>query len=446
MPEHTFLELDLSILFLLSVILIWFMIAYQLVLTLAGFFHYRSSLKEKKSVDGQQFEYPRVSILIPAHNEEMVIARTVEAMLNLEYPPDRLDILVINDGSSDLTAEIVNGYARRDPRVRLYDIPRGEGGKGKSRALNLGLERTDAEYVAIYDADNTPHPSALRYLMAQLLLDSRLGAVLGKFRTVNKSRNLLTRFINIETLSFQSMLQAGRWKLFKVATLPGTNFVIRRSLLTKLQGWDEEAITEDSEISIRVYKEGFRIKYIPYSVTYEQEPERWSTWINQRTRWVRGNNYVASKFVREVTAFKNKFLAFELLYLLSLYYVFLVAIVISDVLFILGLANVVMITLPGPYTAVWIVAVILFILEILLALSYDREDTPKNILLTLLMYFTYCQFWIYIVGKALYLDVIKREKRTWVKTVRFSLGTEAPPGAPPRPGAEPSALRTLDKE
>jgi cellulose synthase/poly-beta-1,6-N-acetylglucosamine synthase-like glycosyltransferase len=340
----------------------------------------------------------------------------------------------------------VNGYARRDPRVRLYDIPRGEGGKGKSRALNLGLERTDAEYVAIYDADNTPHPSALRYLMAQLLLDSRLGAVLGKFRTVNKSRNLLTRFINIETLSFQSMLQAGRWKLFKVATLPGTNFVIRRSLLTKLQGWDEEAITEDSEISIRVYKEGFRIKYIPYSVTYEQEPERWSTWINQRTRWVRGNNYVASKFVREVTAFKNKFLAFELLYLLSLYYVFLVAIVISDVLFILGLANVVMITLPGPYTAVWIVAVILFILEILLALSYDREDTPKNILLTLLMYFTYCQFWIYIVGKALYLDVIKREKRTWVKTVRFSLGTEAPPGAPPRPGAEPSALRTLDKE
>src|ERR1041384_5741534 len=446
MPEHTFLELDLSILFLLSVILIWFMIAYQLVLTLAGFFHYRSSLKEKKSVDGQQFEYPRVSILIPAHNEEMVIARTVEAMLNLEYPPDRLDILVINDGSSDLTAEIVNGYARRDPRVRLYDIPRGEGGKGKSRALNLGLERTDAEYVAIYDADNTPHPSALRYLMAQLLLDSRLGAVLGKFRTVNKSRNLLTRFINIETLSFQSMLQAGRWKLFKVATLPGTNFVIRRSLLSKLRGWDEEAMTEDSEISIRVYKEGFRIKYIPYSVTYEQEPERWSTWINQRTRWVRGNNYVASKFVREVTAFKNKFLAFELLYLLSLYYVFLVAIVISDVLFILGLANVVMITLPGPYTAVWIVAVILFILEILLALSYDREDTPKNILLTLLMYFTYCQFWIYIVGKALYLDVIKREKRTWVKTVRFSLGTEAPPGAPPRPGAEPSALRTLDKE
>jgi hypothetical protein len=144
---------------------------------------------------------------------------------------------------------------------------------------------------------------------------------------------------------------------------------------------------------------------------------------------------VASKFVKEIPAFKNKFLAFELLYLLSLYYVFLVAIVISDVLFVLGLFGVVTISLPGPYTAVWIVAVVLFLLEILLALSYDREDSFPNILLTLLMYFSYCQFWIYIVGKAIYLDVIKKEKRTWAKTIRFDLAPEAPPSrnAEPRP-------------
>jgi cellulose synthase/poly-beta-1,6-N-acetylglucosamine synthase-like glycosyltransferase len=273
----------------------------------------------------------------------------------------------------------------------------------------------------VYDADNTPDREALKYLMAQLLTDASLGAVLGKFRTVNKKRNLLTRFINIETLSFQSMLQAGRWKLFKVATLPGTNFVIRRHLLEKLNGWDEGAITEDSELSIRVYKEGFRIKCIPYSVTYEQEPESWKVWIKQRTRWVRGNNYVGTKFLKEIPTFKNKFLAVELLYLLSLYYVFLVAIVISDVLFILGLFNVVTISLPGPYTAVWIVGIILFLLEILLALSYDREDSFSNILITFLMYFTYCQLWIYVVGKAIYLDFVKREKRTWVKTVRFDV-------------------------
>ncbi len=423
MQSQSLLELDLSIVFLISVIMIWFMIAYQLILTLAGFFHYRRSAKEKRQADALQFEYPKVTILIPAHNEEKVIHYTLNAMTKLEYPSDRLDILVINDGSSDGTASIVHEFTARDPRVRIYDVPKGEGGRGKSRALNLGLRQTDAEFIAVYDADNTPHPSAIRYLMGQLLLDPTLGAVLGKFRTVNKDRNLLTRFINIETLSFQNMLQAGRWRLFKIATLPGTNLIIRRHLLTKLGGWDEEAITEDSELSIRIYMQGYRIKFVPYSVTYEQEPESWSVWIKQRTRWVRGNNYVGKKFLREVPAFKNKFLALELLYLLSLYYVFLVAIVSSDVLFLLGYFNVVTITLPGPYTTVWIIALILFLLEILLALSYDHEDRLGNLFLTIFMYFTYCQFWIYIVGKAIYLDVIKKEKRTWVKTVRFDVRT-----------------------
>lgn len=445
MPEHSFLELDLSIVFLLSVILIWFMIAYQLVLTLAGFFHYRFSLREQHSIDVQQFEFRKVSILIPAHNEEKVIARTIEAMLNLEYPRDRLEILVINDGSSDATAAIVSRSAERDDRVRLFNVPEGEGGRGKSRALNLGLQQTDAEFIAVYDADNTPHPSALKYLMAQLLMDNSLGAVLGKFRTVNKSRNLLTRFINIETLSFQSMLQAGRWKLFKVATLPGTNFVVRRNLLDKLGGWDEEAITEDSELSIRIYMEGYRIKYVPYAITYEQEPETWSSWIKQRTRWVRGNNYVATKFVKQIPVFRNKILAVELLYLLSLYYVFLVAIVSSDILFLLGVFNVVFITLPGPYTAVWILAIFLFLLEVLLALSYDHEDTLSNFFLTFLMYFTYCQFWIYIVGKAIYLDAIKKEKRTWVKTIRFDVEPEPPKLMSEMHGENPSDHHSAER-
>lgn len=421
MAEHSFLELDLSIVFLVAVILIWFMIGYQLVLTLAGFFHFRSSMKEQKRVDARSYDFPRVTILIPAHNEEIVIARTIDAMLNLDYPADMLDILVINDGSTDATGEIVEGYVRKDDRVRIYQVPEGEGGKGKSRALNLGLRQTDARFIAVYDADNTPLPSALKYLMAQLLENPTYGAVLGKFRTVNKSRNLLTRFINIETLSFQSILQAGRWRLFNVATLPGTNLVIRRELLDTLNGWDENAITEDSELSIRIYQEGFLIKFVPYSITYEQEPESWSVWIKQRTRWVRGNNYVASKFLKKVGGFKNKFLGFEVLYLLSLYYVFFVAIVASDILFLLGAFNVVLITLPGPYTTVWGVALVLYLLEIFLALSYDREDTFGNFALTFLMYFTYCQFWIYIVGKAIYLDAIRREKRTWVKTIRFNL-------------------------
>jgi cellulose synthase/poly-beta-1,6-N-acetylglucosamine synthase-like glycosyltransferase len=417
--SETALQLDLSIVFVLAVILIWFMIAYQLVLTVAGFFHILRSAREKNQIDQMTFDFPPVAVLIPAHNEGKVIRHTLEAMLAFDYPADRYEVVVINDGSSDDTGEIVQSFAERDRRVKLVNVAPGEGGKGKSRALNIGLASTETGLIAVYDADNTPEPSALRYLVAQLLLHPDLGAVLGKFRTINRERNLLTRFINVETLSFQSIVQAGRWRLFRVSTLPGTNFVIRRELVEAMGGWDEAAITEDSELSIRVYMDGFRIKVIPYAVTHEQEPETWKVWFKQRTRWVRGNNYVATKFLRQIPRFRSKVLAIEVLYLLSLYYVFFIAIVASDLLFLGSVVGLVVIPLPGPYTAVWVLAFLLFIMEILLALSYDREDSLGKVGLIVLAYFTYCQLWLVVVARALWLDVIKRERRTWVKTIRF---------------------------
>ena len=417
----TILEVDLSFVFVVAVILIWFMIAYQYVLTCFGYWNYLKSLKERRRVDASSFEYPSCSILIPAHNEEKVIANTIEAMLALDYPRDKLEIIVINDGSTDATKEIIGRYGAIDSRVVLFDVPAGQGGKGKSRALNLGLQRATSNIIAIYDADNTPDRNALRYLVAQLISNPDLGAVIGKFRTVNRKVNLLTRFINIETLSFQSMLQAGRWQMHNIATLPGTNFVIWLSLLKSLKGWDEEALTEDSELSIRIYQEGYKIKFIPYAITYEQEPEQWRVWVKQRMRWVRGNNYVIGKFLKHLPKFKNKRLAFDILYTLSLYYVFFAAIVISDFLFVISVLNLVSMSLPGPYTFVWIMAFVLFIFEITLTLSFDDEDKPANIAYVALMYFTYCQLWVYVIVKALYQEYIKKEKRTWVKTVRFDV-------------------------
>jgi cellulose synthase/poly-beta-1,6-N-acetylglucosamine synthase-like glycosyltransferase len=415
------LEVDLSFLFVVAVILIWFMIAYQFALTLFGYINYLKSFREKKLIDASQFDFPSCTIMIPAHNEAKVIGRTIEAMLNLEYPKDKLTIMVINDGSKDETASIVGQFASGNPQVVLFTVPQGEGGKGKSRALNLGLKQVHSEIIAIYDADNTPDPKALHYLVAQLVSHKELGAVIGKFRTVNKDVNLLTRFINIETLSFQSILQAGRWQMHNIATLPGTNFVIRTDLVHSLDGWDEEALTEDSELSIRIYEKGYKIKFIPYAVTYEQEPQEWKVWLKQRMRWVRGNNYVISKFFKEIPKFRSKRLAFDILYTLSLYYVFFAAILISDVLFVVGGLGLVSISLPGPYTAVWVFAFFLYVIELFLAISYDSEDSLKSIGLILIMYFTYCQFWIYVVIRAVYVEYIKKEKRVWDKTVRFDV-------------------------
>ena len=188
-----------------------------------------------------------------------------------------------------------------------------------------------------------------------------------------------------------------------------------------MNGWDEAALTEDSELSIRIYEEGYLIKFIPYAITYEQEPEKWKTWIKQRVRWVRGNNYVIAKFYKRITKFKNKRLGFDLLYTLSLYYVFFIAVILSDILFVLSLLGFIHIPLPGPYNLVWIIAFVLFIFEIMLAISFDREDTIPNLGIVLLSYFTYCQLWIFVVIRAFYLEKIKKDKNFWDKTVRFDV-------------------------
>jgi cellulose synthase/poly-beta-1,6-N-acetylglucosamine synthase-like glycosyltransferase len=418
------IELDLSALFVVAVILIWFMIAYQFVLTGFGYLNFIRSLKEKARLDGAAFDYPGCTILIPARNEERVIQKTLEAMCSLDYPPDRLTIVVIDDGSTDGTADLVRGVAARHPRVRHFRIPPEEGGKGKSRALNLALRQVETEIVAIYDADNTPDRAALRHLVAQLLTFPELGAALGKFRTRNKNATLLTRFINIETLSFQSILQAGRWQMHNIATLPGTNFVVWTRILKELEGWDEAALTEDSELTIRLYQRGYKVKFVPYAVTYEQEPQEWRVWTRQRMRWVRGNSYVIGKFIRQLPRFKSKRLALDILYTLSLYYVFFFAILISHGLFLASAAGLVSIPLPGPYTYVWIMAFVLFLAEIFLAISYDGEDSLRNFGLIVLMYFTYCQFWVYIVLKAWYTEYVKKEKRVWDKTARTEMHAE----------------------
>jgi len=413
--------LFLQLVFLTTVLLIWFMLVYQFILTVAGYLYSLESAREKKRLLNQKSELLGVSVLIPAHNEELVIERTIKSLFSSDFPKDKLEIIVLEDASTDKTAQILEDIQKHHPQLRVVNIPRSEGGKGKAAVLNKGIALARYPLIAVYDADNRPEATALRYLALQFNLDPNLGGALGKFRTLNRKRNLLTRFINIEGLSFQWIVQAGRWKLLKIATLPGTNFIVRKEILEEVGGWDPEALTEDAELSLRILEAGYRIKFVPYAVTWEQEPEDISTWFRQRSRWARGSFYLMRKFVKTVRKAKNKALAFEMFYFLCLYYIFLAAIVVSALLFVLGLFEVILIPVSGPYLEVWLMAYFLFATEIVLMLSREAgEDSFSNVLCTMAMYFTYCQLWPLVVGNAFYLEYIKKEKRVWIKTRRFA--------------------------
>jgi cellulose synthase/poly-beta-1,6-N-acetylglucosamine synthase-like glycosyltransferase len=408
----------IEIIFLSAVVITWSMILFNLVLTFGGYAYrrrfFRSDLAE---IPDEQL--PCVSALVPARNEELVIEKTVRALLALDYPVEKFEVIVINDKSTDRTGEIVERLSREDSRVRLLTWPASPRGSGKPHALNEGLELCKFPVIAIYDGDNNPTPDSLRILCAQMVRKPGLAAAMGKFRCINRSKNILTRMVNIETLSFQWMIQAGRYWFSKFAVLPGTNYVIRKEVVEAVGGWDEKAITEDSELSVRLQMKGYEVQFIPTSVTWEQEPEKLKVWIKQRTRWVRGNNYVMRKFAGTALKFHNKHLSLEFLYLFGLYYLFLASIVSSHLIFLLSGLGVISIGLPGPYTAVWLSAFFLYLVEVFFVLSYEHEDRPVNIFVTAFMYFTYCQLWIYVVFKSLFLDLTGKRMGVWDKTVRF---------------------------
>ncbi|GAA0091868.1 glycosyltransferase [Paraclostridium bifermentans] len=409
-------------LFLFSLISIWAILFINILLAASGYVYYLKNLNFK---DERLKEYPFVSILVPAHNEGKVIGKTVESLLLLDYPRDKMELIVINDNSSDDSKDILQSIKNKYKKYNFTIINTDNitGGKGKSNALNIGYQEAIGEFIAIYDADNTPEKTALRYLIQTIVKDDKLGAVIGKFRTRNKHKNILTKFINIETLSFQWIAQAGRRQLLGLCTIPGTNFVLRKTTIEQLGGWDTKAIAEDTEISFRIYKLGKRITYVPQAVTWEQEPETINVWIKQRTRWVKGNIYVLVKYIKNIFKGKQNRVLFDIVYFFSVYFLFLTSVVISDCIFVLSLFNIVQVNIPFNFWIVWVLSYILFILQVSITLSMEKgESGLENIFLVAIMYFTYSQMWLLVAIKGMFghfQDVFLKREAKWYKTERF---------------------------
>lgn len=406
-------------LFLFSLYSIWLMLIIGGILTYFGYIYYVESSKTTFLLE----DLPFISVLVPAHNEEKVIEETVRSIMDFNYPIDRFELIVVNDLSTDKTEYILEGLKEEyKERLRIVKTDLTTGGRGKANALNVGFKFARGEFIAVYDADNRPDKQALYYLVCELKKDRTLGAVIGKFRTINKNKNLLTRFINIEGLCFQWMAQGGRWRLFNLCTIPGTNFLVRKNILDKIGGWDERAVAEDTEVSIRIYKMGYRIKFVPQAVTYEQEPENLKVWFKQRTRWVKGNVYVIFKYLFERQMIKST-AWIDVIYFALVYFVFLISILISDLVFLLGCFTDIKVGIFGNLVIIWFLSYIMFILEVSISLSLDKEEfTFRNIALIFFMYFTYCKLWgvVSIMGIYSYLkDKVLNREHKWYKTERF---------------------------
>lgn len=418
----------LDVLALYSIFAIWGLLFMNILLSMGGFVYIMRTYR----TDGHKSiaEYPMVTVMVPAHNESIVIRKTMEALLKFDYPKDKYEIIVINDNSSDDSAQVLKNIQVNTPRARIIVINTDNivGGKGKSNALNIALSVASGSVIAIYDADNTPEKKALKILVENLMSDDKLGAVIGKFRTRNKYASLLTRFVNIETLAYQCMNQAGRYFFFKLCTIPGTNYVIRRELIDRMGGWDVNALAEDTEISFRLYRMGYYIKFMPLAVTWEQEPQKLKQWFKQRTRWVKGNLYVLKNNFKYAFDPKAGRMRLDVIYYALVYLTMFTSLIFSDMIFIIGILGLGYVTLGGFSSLLWEMAILLFILNVSITLSVERNEFNfSNILLTFFMLFTYAKMWVLVVLNGLIQgiqDALYHKEVVWDKTERFEEITE----------------------
>lgn len=420
---------------LYCIIAIWALMALNVFLSIGGYIYvYRCNKKDGHVPLKKGMEYPFVSILVPAHNEALVLERTVHSLLSFDYPQDRYEVIVINDNSDDDTEEILSRLMKKFPERRLICLSTDKvvGGNGKSNALNIGYSIARGSVIAIYDADNTPEKGALKILVENLMTDDRLGAVIGKFRTRNKYASLLTRFVNIETLTHQYMNQAGRYFYMKLCTIPGTNYVIRRSIVEKVGGWDVKALSEDTEISFRIYRMGYYIKQVPQAVTWEQEPQYLKQWFKQRVRWAKGNIYVMLKNFKYTFDKTAGAMRFDTFYYMVTYTIMVSSLAISDMIFLGGVLGMIHVKLAGFSPLLWFMAIVVFVANVMLTLSLEKNEfTLESLILVIVMLFTYAKMWVIVVLKAAWdtiLDYVLHRKVTWDKTVRYAetAGAESP--------------------
>lgn len=261
-------------------------------------FGFRNMVRKKGNKPNSVKQAPRlpvVSIIVPAKNEERVIGRLLKSLLNLDYPSSKLEILVIDDNSTDKTGEICEEIVRRYPdRVRVF---RRNECSTKASALNFGLMHAKGELVATFDADSLPEADAVLNVV-KYFDDPKVAGVQGTIFCSNSDENMLTRFLSLERAIQYEVYQNGKDCLGLFVSLNGTCQFIRGSVLREVGGWNENSLAEDMELSLRLVENDYKVRYASDVKTYEETPNRIKGVVKQRTRWFRGNIENMIKFGR----------------------------------------------------------------------------------------------------------------------------------------------------
>ncbi len=244
---------------------------------------------------------PRLAILIPAWNEDLVIATSIDRLMELDYQPSRLRVYVIDDGSTDDTPQIAIDKAKEFPG-RVIHIRRVAGGEGKASTLNYGLEviwRSEwAEAVLVMDADVIYTDDSLRK-MARHLYDPAVGAVTANIKEGSRAPNYVQRFITFEYVTATGASRRAQNAFGFLACLSGGAQMHTRDNLMAIGGEIfHDTLAEDTFTTFRTQLSGRKAMFEPNAIVYAEEPDGLVGLWKQRVRWGRGNVQITSVFRR----------------------------------------------------------------------------------------------------------------------------------------------------
>ena len=263
------------------VILCVCMVIYGLY-SIAAMKYKKRKLKKHPPVINENYK-PFISVMIPAHNEETVIARTVKNILKMDY--ENFEVIVIDDRSSDNTASVIKDLEAKYPKVKALIREKGAF-PGKSAVLNDAFKIAQGDAILVFDADATVEPDFLTKMVPNLE-PADVGAVQARKIIRNSSYNFLTRCQNNE-YTFDTYLQAGRDAVKGAVELRGNGELIKREAIIDINGWNNYTITDDLDMSTRLHIKGWDIRYCQEACVYEEGIIYLMPLFRQRRRWLEG--------------------------------------------------------------------------------------------------------------------------------------------------------------
>ena len=366
--------------------------------------HLETEFTDKQKPNTQ---WPSVSIIVPAHNEEKVIEQCIKALLEIDYP--KKEIIIVDDGSTDKTFERATRYEQKGVKV----FQRSNAG-GKSVALNTGILFAQGEIIVTCDADSLIDRNAIRKIAIRFE-DPMVNAVAGNVKVLNKN-NLLTKCQALEYIVDLNIYRRVFDAFGAVPVVPGPLAAFRKSALAEVGFYDRDTLTEDFDITIKILKTGKIVQALSEAFVYTEAPASWKDFYGQRLRWNRGT---FQTLLKHADVFSNS--RYGYVYNLTFPYV-LLSMLFIPLASIVSIALIIAGVLTGSIFQVLYVMGGFILIQAtysFLAIQMDNEDL-KLILYSPLFVVGYKEIRNFIKIKAL-IDILRKKEMKWGAIQRIGI-------------------------